>query len=203
MDGTQVVVYIANDRQQAFALRNRLTAEGITSSVEERDANAPESASPQATHLQMRVLVDIDDAVRARELAEQFDQQHATYGQQWEDWPGCPHCETRRQTFCPICDVSGSSFPIADFNAAAKRLDTAGNAVTEITDGVLLMCETCDEAFAPKFYRRCAQCGHEFADGIDVDPTATIAINNRVVVAAMILAGIAIGLFAYFQWVLN
>ena len=65
------------------------------------------------------------------------------------------------------------------------------------------MCETCDEAFAPQFYRRCAQCGHEFADGVDVDASSPAALNNRVVVAAIILAFVAAGLFAYFQWILG
>jgi hypothetical protein len=203
MDGTQVVVYLANDRQQAFALRNRLAEAGIPAEIAERDARDRDSVASQLTGVEMRVLVDVDDAVRAREIAEAFDRDQFGPDQQWHNWPTCPQCATRRQTFCPICQVSGTNFPIADYNAAAQRFDTAGKAIAESTAGALLMCPTCDEAFTPQFYRRCAQCGHEFAEGIEADTSLPTALNNRVIVAAIILAFLAAGLFAYFQWVLS
>ena len=32
----------------------------------------------------------------------------------WDAWPLCPDCQQRRQTVCPVCDVSGDDFPLAD-----------------------------------------------------------------------------------------
>jgi hypothetical protein len=66
---------------------------------------------------------------------------------------------------------------------------------------ILLFCPACSEAFSPVFFRLCAQCGHDFGEGREVESPRQHEMNNRVLFAMLALAGLAIGLFAYF-WIL-
>ena len=141
-------------------------------------------------------------------------------------WPLCPQCQQRRQTVCPVCSVAGEDFPFADALPAAAPLESIaadeseqqasdaegsdGEASdAEASDGegsemeVLLMCPTCDEAFAPHYYRMCQQCGHDFGEGIEVDQTAGDDVNRRVVFVFVAIVLLVLALSAFFAFVLR
>jgi hypothetical protein len=40
----------------------------------------------------------------------------------WTDWPCCPECGQRRQTFCPTCDLAGDDFLLAEYIPASEPL---------------------------------------------------------------------------------
>lgn len=122
-------------------------------------------------------------------------------------WPECPECRAPRQTFCPGCGTAGIEFPRADWSESGSfACDTRsyGEAPAVADFAPWLICPTCDDAFIPKFYRRCAQCGHLFTDGIDVGGDEPFYdFNARVagVAAAIAAAAFLIGLI--FWWALQ
>ena len=68
----------------------------------------------------------------------------------------------------------------------------------------VLMCSTCDEPFVPEFPRRCEWCGHEFADGYDVEPKvaeAAESITGRGVAVITVLLVLLLGVTVYFFWI--
>jgi len=66
---------------------------------------------------------------------------------------------------------------------------------------ILLVCGQCDEAFAPRFYRVCAQCGHDAGDGLLLDPLDESQITGRVVLTLQTLILVCLALVLYF-WML-
>jgi hypothetical protein len=120
----------------------------------------------------------------------------------WLDWPCCPQCGRRRQTFCPTCDLGGDDLPLAEFIPTAAPLETArtdsDSAGTKDGDSVLLMCPSCDEAFAPGFYRLCQQCGHDFGDGLQVESEAQDELTGRTLFVLIGLAALAMAVLVYF-----
>jgi len=134
-----------------------------------------------------QVAVSQSDVEFAREVAQEFDQSSVSTPSQntpsdprygWKEWPRCPGCGRRRQTICPSCHTTGNQFPLAEFIPSSKK----GAPIQLIADGtadpdepVLVICELCDTAFAPQFYRRCEACGHDFGGGLVVaEPAATL-----------------------------
>jgi hypothetical protein len=146
-----------------------------------------------------QVVVGEDDAVEARQFAEDFDARTSheptpdTEGEakvaEWDDWPTCPECQQKRAIRCPVCGVSGTDFALADVQE------------TETGPRVLLMCEDCDDHFRPEMFRRCHHCGHDYGEGYEVETAVAPIIdaaNRRV---WLLLAGLVIGtvlLLAYF-----
>jgi hypothetical protein len=63
---------------------------------------------------------------------------------------------------------------------------------------VLLICPSCNEAFSPRFYRACAQCGHDFGEGVETESAEHQELNDRVLLALLAFGGLAIGLVIYF-----
>jgi hypothetical protein len=143
----------------------------------------------------------MNDESAARQAASSDDE-----SDRWLDWPRCPQCGRRRQTGCPTCRLAGDDFPLAEYIPAAETLGTAGAGATATSDTpsgaapVLLMCPACDEAFAPGFYRRCAECGFDFGEGLEVESPEYEPLNARVLVAILLVAGTGIALIAYFWW---
>jgi hypothetical protein len=45
----------------------------------------------------------------------------------WVDWPSCPACDQRRQTFCPTCDLAADDFRLAEYIPASEPI-AAGTA---------------------------------------------------------------------------
>ena len=74
----------------------------------------------------------------------------------------------------------------------------AGDAAAAAIGGpvVMFVCPTCDEAFVPRFFRRCRPCGHDFGSGPDMEP-ADEPTNYRVVFAVLALIATAAGIWIY------
>ncbi|MFH1267660.1 MAG: DUF2007 domain-containing protein [Planctomycetota bacterium] len=71
--------------------------------------------------------------------------------------------------------------------------------------GLMLMCPTCDEPFAPEFPCRCAWCDHQFDDGYDVDQfhdEPPEEIGSRVLLVIFFLMALLLAVVAYFVAVL-
>jgi hypothetical protein len=64
---------------------------------------------------------------------------------------------------------------------------------------VLLICPQCDEAFTPKFYRYCAECGHDYAEGMDVGKGDFEVLTDRTLWAIFALVVVGVALLAYFS----
>lgn len=65
---------------------------------------------------------------------------------------------------------------------------------------VMLLCPTCDEAFSPRFYRRCANCGYDFGSGREAGPVEEPVTNYRVVLAVVAVIAALAGLWMYLAW---
>jgi len=77
------------------------------------------------------------------------------------------------------------SLPADDVSAAA-----VGGPV------VMFVCPTCDEAFVPRFLRRCRHCGHDFGSGPDMEPADEPA-NYRVILAVLAVIAALVGIWIY------
>jgi hypothetical protein len=128
--------------------------------------------------------------------------------EKWLDWPRCPKCGRNRQTFCPTCDIAGDQFPLAEYIPAAAPVERtrrdsgcACKTCDELPDEnlapVLLMCPSCDEAFAPKFYRLCEECGHDFGDGRQVELPEPEELTGRALLVMVALVILTIGILGY------
>ena len=70
----------------------------------------------------------------------------------------------------------------------------------------MLMCPTCDEPFTPEHPELCEWCGHEFADGYEVDQPQGIAeesLSPRVIGVIVALLTIGAGLIGYFTFIVR
>jgi uncharacterized paraquat-inducible protein A len=212
MTGEPTVIYSAASTQQAWLLKNLLAECGITAWVVNDAIQLAGGELPIGWTAAARVVVSADDAADARRMAEAFDRQTAHAPQdsteaaaadasvvpgeddasddQWPDWPCCPRCGERRSARCPICETSGSDFPLADFQ------EQAGG------QRVLLMCRTCDDHMIPEWYRRCPRCGCDYGDGIEIQrPThEPIDLNPRLWIVLAALAAATLAAAAYFAW---
>ena len=68
------------------------------------------------------------------------------------------------------------------------------------TPEVVLVCPTCDEAFAPEYARRCPACDHEFVDGHDAEPPPAEReqIGRRAIAVILAIVALLIAVFVYF-----
>ena len=68
----------------------------------------------------------------------------------------------------------------------------------------MLICHTCDEPFAVEYSRACISCGHEFGDGIEIEPAGAPAdqVGHRAALTVVALLAIIAALAAYFALVL-
>ncbi len=66
---------------------------------------------------------------------------------------------------------------------------------------LVLMCHTCDDPFVPEFPQRCEWCGHEFAEGYEVEEhvdSEPIPVQAMVVILALVT--LVLVACAYFAW---
>lgn len=181
-----VCVFVAESPAEAHLVRNRLADYGINATLQNDSLHAASDAGRDWS-LSPRVMVPIEDAEFAREVAEEFEARQRSRGArdgdsewpaepcEWEDWPCCPRCRRRRLTHCPACHTAGAHFPLAEFvspDSPDEPIRLVADGRDGRHDGVLIVCPTCDEAFSPEFYRRCENCGHEFEHGLE-PPSAT------------------------------
>jgi predicted RNA-binding Zn-ribbon protein involved in translation (DUF1610 family) len=195
-----VVIYSAANTQQAHLLKGLLCQSGISAWVVNDATQMAGGELPLGWTAAPRVVVSDDDALEARQFAEEFDRKTAQYSiktaddepalTHWTDWPICPTCGARQSARCSICAASGTDFMLADVE------------VTPAGEEVLLKCNTCDDVFSPQWYRLCPQCGHDYGQGIDVAESglSKIEIDPATLwVSAGLLTGVGT-LIAYFFW---
>jgi len=223
MSQEHTVIFTALSSQQAHLLRNLLSDAGIkavvTNDVLDRGAGVGLSGWPTLA----RVLVAEEDALRARQLALEFDKRAfaSPSGPVAEApvptipvdaWPRCPQCAAPRITRCPVCQTAGTDFPLADMEfAGTAGPDEAGSAIcpTRGPGGeeaepeprrVMLVCPTCDEAFVPEHPRVCEWCGHAFADGYELPAPEGPAeeISSRMITVVIALLALLAAVVAYF-----
>lgn len=127
----------------------------------------------------------------------------------WREWPVCPQCGQRRQARCPTCGFASEQIPLADYQELGvptlPLLDRSGRRRDPDAGqpAVLLMCPHCEEAFQPRFYDRCAACGYDFEEGIQVNFVGDDTLTPRVVGVAAALLAFILGLFFYFRAIVN
>ncbi len=88
---------------------------------------------------------------------------------------------------------------------AAREPPTSEPAQHEAdTPRLMLICPTCDEPFVPEYPRRCEWCGHQFADGYEVEigaePEAREQVSRRAIAVVVGLLVLAIVSVVYFAW---
>jgi hypothetical protein len=115
----------------------------------------------------------------------------------WAAWPLCPQCQARREAQCTVCSAHGTDFRLADFEEPEHPEEGDSDA------DVLLLCSTCDEPFTPKFYRRCAECGHDFGAGIERAEVVRDELNSRVIVVCIVMVILLVGLLGLFTLLLQ
>ncbi len=133
----------------------------------------------------------------------QIDQTNDT---PWQGWPVCPQCSRRRQVMCPTCQVAGTDFELAEYLAPVPGLVQLGSSPSESTEQqleMLLICPTCDEAFAPLLYRFCEQCGHDFESGVEVRAMHREELTARMMATIVVLLVLTLGIMGYFWFILS
>lgn len=91
--------------------------------------------------------------------------------------------------------------PMIDDEAAADTLPPdSTSAASRGGAAVMLLCPTCDEAFSPRFYRWCENCGYDFGEGREGGPPEEASTNYRVVGAIVGLVAVMAGLWGYLVW---
>ncbi len=139
----------------------------------------------------------------------------------WEQWPTCRQCATRRLTVCPGCGTAGSRFLLAEYLAGGEplrsrrhsddrseiprpdvpigpRREEAGSPEEASEQYVRLVCPQCDEVFVPEFYRICAACGKDEGSGREPPALPPRAVTRRAVIAVTTLLAVGLALLAYF-----
>jgi hypothetical protein len=97
------------------------------------------------------------------------------------------------------CSGAGAASRCADHGNGCddESLPASDGAAAAVGGPVMMfICPTCDEAFVPRFFRRCRHCGHDFGSGLDMEPADEPA-NYRVIgaVLAVIAALVGIGIY--------
>lgn len=198
-----IVVYAASSAPQAHLLVGLLAEQGIEAKVENDFIQGAAGSLPLGIRGAAKVVVDETNAERARAFALSFDEQVVAGQHQvsvadmapetddWDEWPTCPECGERRQAECPYCGGAGDDFRLADVEETATGAR------------VLFACPSCDDTFEPKFYRRCARCGHDFGSGVAVELDEPESVNPRVVVVLVLLVASAAVLCGYFFYIMG
>ncbi len=229
MSTAQRVIYIAANPEQAHLLRNLLEEHDIEAFVINDTLNSVHfaasdwlvraSGAPGFLPMAPRVVVDEADAEAARAIALEVDQdlRDGTMSPELarleeeagsdDEWPHCPHCGRPRMSSCPVCQTSATHFP-----AAFMLEDETAGGDPARDEQRLVICPTCDEAFAPRFPSRCEWCGHRFADGVEapamnllVTPPVlrTSELNWRIAGVVLGLAGVVAAVAGWFYYVLR
>lgn len=200
------IIYSADNPQQAHLLRSLLADEGIQAWVVNDAIQIAGGELPVGWRGAAKVAVGDDDAVVAREFAENFDHQAQRHHFETPDadesdeadespfettaWPLCPSCGEPRSARCPLCGESGSHFRAAD-----GPYPTPNNEA-------LFLCPSCDDCITPEWYRLCARCGHDFGRGLEIQqpPANRLELSLRMLTAVLIVLGLAAVLAGYFVW---
>ena len=99
-----------------------------------------------------------------------------------------------------VCKSDRAEVTAADDAAPDTVPPDTPSAASGRGPAVMLLCPTCDEAFSPRFYRWCENCGYDFGNGREGEPPEEPATNYRVVLAVVALLALLAGLWAYLTW---
>ncbi len=132
MSDQNTVIYTARTMQDAHLLQNVLSEAGIRALVVNDLLQGGSGVDLVGWATSARVVVAASDALRAREMALEFDRRAVAAAadnspdeepgapepapQAAAPWPTCPQCQRRRTTWCPVCKTAGSEFPSADLD---------------------------------------------------------------------------------------
>lgn len=206
------IIYTAQRIDDAQLLANTLIERGIEAVIENEALQGGVGGLPPGVTTAPQIRVAAEDAQKARQVVAEFerqlhfgplqtDERSQPSHQSWHDWPVCPSCGQRRQTQCPVCQVSSDNFHLAEFNDIAP---SGGDGGGEESPLPLLMCPTCDEAFTPRFYRACPWCNHQFEKhGLEAgsETASGEEFSPRMLAVLMGLVALTMGLMAYFWWI--
>ncbi len=216
-----VVVYRAASAQQAYLLKSLLEEQGIETFVVNDMLQAAGGDLPLGWVSLPQLLVGEHDVEKALQAIGNFEatiahsdstsatQKSAELGHQYDEhpagtsvieaWPTCRKCGERRQVTCDYCGTSGNNFRLVDESTDEGDDERAP----------LLLCHTCDEQFAAKYYPRCHLCGYLFepsATDASADDPATrardLGVESRVLLVIVASIAILSGLIGYFCYVL-
>ena len=206
MSDQPIVIFRADNSQQAHLLRGLLEEQGIAAWVVNDSIQIAGGELPLGWRAAAQVVVAESDAIKARKFAKEFDQRashaialetevEADADESWYDWPVCPECEERRQAKCTVCGDSRADFAVVDVLGETDRRPA------------LMFCESCDDHFRPEFYRLCHRCGHDFGDGVSVnevirDPDQ-VNQSRRLWAFAAVMALATAALGAYFAYIMR
>lgn len=87
-----------------------------------------------------------------------------------------------------------------DDGQGAESPPDSPSAVAEDGSEVMLLCPTCDEAFSPRFYRWCANCGYDFGSGREGGTAEESVTNDRVVLTVIAVIAALVGSWMYLAW---
>jgi hypothetical protein len=102
-----------------------------------------------------------------------------------------------------MCQRTGDDFPLADALPDAEPFPAEPFPDAEVgrQTEILLLCPDCDEAFPPRFYRRCHACGHDFGSGYEPPAPVKQELSERAVLVLFGLMLLLLGGILYF-WLL-
>ena len=134
MSKTPTVIYSARNVQEAALLQAQLAEENIESQLANQVLEGGAGTDILGWPSSARVVVHEEYALRAREIALEFERRLAAGPQPSADempavtattdshpWPICPKCGAQRLTACPVCGTSGTQFPQADMPLEVNR----------------------------------------------------------------------------------
>lgn len=178
MSQRQVTIYSAARPEIAHLLKNLLSEQGIEALLINEPLQNALGDLPLGAATDVKVVVDEQAAEEARAIAESFDRRLAHHTpetmtalldsadarDELNVWPTCPGCHRKRTAVCPHCGTAGSDFPAADSSGETEPA---------------WICPTCDEPLRLSMLRRCEWCGHDFGEGVEVQPEEVMAAYDR------------------------
>ncbi|REK19040.1 MAG: hypothetical protein DWQ37_02440 [Planctomycetota bacterium] len=206
---TDWVTLASTDTQRSQLLLNLLKEHGIDAQIAGgnsalgdlpmRSVLIPAEQSEAAR----AVLTGVAESMREGSSSPELAELESLVGED-DPWPVCIHCGRARTTRCPVCSTSGEHFE----QAFMPHVPIEGASAPE---RALVICPTCDEAFAPEYLSRCEWCGHQFSDGIAPPPedfappvpSAFAEIGLRAVAMAAVLVALMGALAGWFYFVLR
>jgi hypothetical protein len=82
-------------------------------------------------------------------------------------------------------------------NQTSVPPDDQGPPASDAGPDLLLVCPICDEAFPPRFFRRCRKCGHDFGSGPEFDANEKPTTNFRIIITLLAVLAVIAGIGCY------